>query len=167
MKKTTISFLFLMLFLLLTTSSSLAANYSTVYELSHRDHFGPLYSADANEVKVLRSRGWMAYETWRAPKSGTPVYRLNHPASSRHLFTTDRNEVEVLCASQGWVKDNNGQPVFYSGGSVPIYRSFNVYNGMHTLGSLSRILIECQGDPIPEARNEGIKLYGVWAKTFK
>ena len=51
-----------------------------------------------------------------------------------HLYTTDTNEVNVLTSTTSWQLDNNGNPVFYSGGDKPIYRLYAAeLNGMHHL----------------------------------
>lgn len=71
---------------------------------------------------VLSSKHGWKYEGigWHAPTSGTPVYRLYNPVLANHLYTTDTNEVNVLTSRNGWVKDNNGNPMFYSGASCII-----------------------------------------------
>lgn len=166
MKKSIIALFILVSIFMVGASSAFAQDSVYIWQLHHRQHVGDLYSGDANEVNVLRSRGWNATPLWIAPTTGTPVYRCYHPASSRHLYTLDKNEVEVICATQGWVKDNNGEPVFYSGGTVPIYRAFNIYNGSHMLGpgSLTRAYTNC---PNPSYRDEGVKLYALGSKVFQ
>jgi hypothetical protein len=104
--------------------------------------------------------GW-DYEgiAWYAPDSGTAVYRLYNPELRNHLYTTDTNEVQVLTASHGWQADNNGKPVFYSGGTVPIYRVYNEgLSGMHHLTSDYNEYITL---PAYGWSQEGIKLYAI------
>lgn len=98
----------------------------TVYRLNSDQLQEHLYTTDVNEVLALNGNGVWKYEgiAWSAPKSGTPVYRLYNPVLKQHLYTTDTNEMDVLTKSAGWVKDNNGTPVFYSGGNVDIYRLY-------------------------------------------
>lgn len=161
----TISFFVLTIYFI-SFSSAFAASSVKVNILYHNSRPNYLYTTDKNEVSVLKSRGWKEVDfiKWYAPTYGTPVYRCYHPASARHLYTLDRNEVDVICATQGWVRDNGGQPVFYSGGTVPIYRSFDLKNGFHKFGPLLYIkFVTEQYDPVPKAVNEGIKMYAVSA----
>ena len=107
-----------------------------VYRLYHPGTGEHLYTPDAVEKNILYTTAGWTYEgiAWYAPTSGTPVYRLNNAALQNHLYTTDSNEIKVLTTSQGWTMDNNGQPLFYSGGSVSIYRLYNAkLSGMHHL----------------------------------
>lgn len=108
----------------------------TIYRLYNPISGEHLYTRDANEKNVLSSKHGWKYEGvgWYAPTSGKPVYRLYNPGLANHLYTTDTNEVNVLTSKYGWVKDNGGQPVFYSGGDVDIYRVYNYgLKGMHHL----------------------------------
>lgn len=95
-----------------------------------------LYTVDWHEVETLYTGfGWQ-FEgvAWYAPTAGTPVFRLFNPVLNHHLYTTDTNEVSVLTSTGGWQLDNNGNPVFYSGGDVAIYRMYNAgLNGLHLL----------------------------------
>lgn len=103
-----------------------------VYRLFNPDNGEHLYTTDANEKDIIYKQGW-GYEgiAWyAADKTGDPVYRLCNPQTGYHLYTTDTNEVKVLTTSQGWTKDFNGKPLFYSDGSVPVYRLFQ---GVHHL----------------------------------
>lgn len=107
-----------------------------IYRLYNPVNGEHLYTTDANEKNVLSSKHGWKYEGigWHAPTSGTPVYRLYNPVLANHLYTTDTNEVNVLTSRNGWVKDNNGNPVFYSGGNVNILRVYNYgLKGMHHL----------------------------------
>lgn len=95
-----------------------------------------LYTTDKHEYETLWTfYGWGQEGIgWYAPASGTPVYRLYHPGLKNHLYTTDKNEVSTLCSKYGWQKDNDGEPLFYSGGSQKIYRVYNKgLSGMHHL----------------------------------
>lgn len=107
-----------------------------IYRLYNPVNGEHLYTTDVNEKNVLSSKHGWKYEGigWHAPTSGTPVYRLYNPGLANHLYTTDTNEVNVLTSRDGWVKDNNGNPVFYSGGNVNILRVYNYgLKGMHHL----------------------------------
>lgn len=105
-----------------------------IYRLYNRQNGEHLYTTDANEKEILyKQHGW-GYEGigWNAPDAGTPVYRLYNAGLQNHLYTSDVNEVRVLTSKHGWTSDNNGRPVFYSGGSVPIYRVYNFnLRGLH------------------------------------
>lgn len=105
-----------------------------IYRLYNPRNGEHLYTTDANEKNVLyKSHGW-GYEGigWYAPDTGTPVYRLYNAGLQNHLYTTDVNEVKVLTSRHGWKSDNNGRPVFYSGGAVNIYRVYNPkLRGLH------------------------------------
>lgn len=108
----------------------------SIYRLYMPSNGEHLYTTDVNEVNVLVSQHGWAYEGvgWYAPASGTPVYRLYNAGLQNHLYTTDTNEVNVLTAYHGWSKDNNGNPLFYSGGDIAVYRLYNVgLRGLHHL----------------------------------
>lgn len=118
------------------TVGSTSTSTQAVYRLYNPNTNEHLYTTDKNEYDTLwKKYGWgQEGIAWYAPKSGTAVYRLYQPSLKNHLYTTDKNEVNTLCSKYGWKKDNNGQPVYYSGGSVPIYRVYNAgLNGMHHL----------------------------------
>ncbi|HEL2402360.1 TPA: excalibur calcium-binding domain-containing protein [Streptococcus suis] len=105
-----------------------------IYRLYNRQNGEHLYTTDANEKDVLYNQHGWGYEGigWNAPDTGTPVYRLYNAGLQNHLYTSDTNEVAVLTSKHGWTSDNNGQPVFYSGGTVPIYRVYNFkLRGLH------------------------------------
>ena len=105
-----------------------------IYRLYHPITGEHLYTTDRNEKDVLyQQRGW-GYEgiAWYAPGEGKPVYRLYNAGLMNHLYTSDTNEVKVLTSRHGWKSDNNGRPVFYSGGTVKIYRVYNYrLRGLH------------------------------------
>ncbi len=108
----------------------------SVYRLYLPANGEHLYTTDAYEASVLTlDQGWQFEGIgWYAPSTGIPVYRLYNPGLMNHLYTTDNNEVRVLTETAGWVLDNGGNPLFYSGGSVGIYRLYNQeLNGMHLL----------------------------------
>lgn len=120
-------FLFLgIMFGFVFLTPSVAAE-TAIYRLYNYETGEHLYTPDANEKTVLYNQYNWGYEgiAWYAPDRGQAVYRLYNPGLLHHLYTTDLNEVETLARHHGWVKDNNGQPVFYSGGSVAIYRLYN------------------------------------------
>lgn len=126
-----------------------------------------LYTTDANEVRVLTTRyGWTSEGIgWYAPATGTPVYRLYNAGLRNHLYTTDTNEVRVLTTRHGWQLDNDGKPLFYSGGTVGIYRLYNEgLQGMHLLTTDTN---EYKVIPAYGWDQEGTKLYGVNKKEQK
>jgi hypothetical protein len=138
MKKKSILLVMLSFVLGLMLASTTQADASTVkiyrlYNPTLKEH---LYTSDANEKNVLYENAGWGYEgvAWYAPTSGKPVYRLYNAQLKNHLYTTDTNEVNVLTSKYGWTRDNNGKPLFYSGGKVGIYRLYNAgLNGMHML----------------------------------
>lgn len=106
----------------------------TIYRLYNPVNGKHLYTTDANERKVLYEQHGWGYEGigWYAPSAGQAVYRLYNPILKNHLYTADTNEVKVLTSRHGWKSDNNGRPVFYSGGQVNIYRLYNAnLSGRH------------------------------------
>ena len=131
-----------------------------IYRLYNPDNGEHLYTTDANETRVLYYEHNWGYEgiAWYAPNgTGTPVYRLYNPVLCNHLYTTDTNEVAVLTSTAGWVSDNNGQPVFYSDGSIPVYRVYNrELQGMHHLTTDKN---EYDTLPIHGWTQEGVSLY--------
>lgn len=130
-----------------------------VYRLYNGTNGEHLYTTDAHEVNVLvKTYGWQ-YEGigWTSPEQGDPVYRLYNPSLRNHLYTTDTNEVRVLTSAHGWQKDNNGNPLFYSGSSIQIYRVYNrELSGMHHLTTDSN---EYKTLPRYGWQQEGVKLY--------
>lgn len=130
-----------------------------IYRLYNRHNHEHLYTRDENEKNVLyQQHGW-GYEGigWYAPDGGTPVYRLYNAGLQNHLYTSDLNEISVLTRYHGWTQDNNGQPVFYSGGTVPIYRVYNPpLRGLHhwTTDANEYNILPSHG-----WKQEGIKFY--------
>lgn len=109
-------------------------NNSTVYRVYNRITGEHLYTTDANEVSVLTRGDWNDEGVgWYGPTSGAPVFRLYSPITGFHLYTTDQNEVDTLSRERGWSIDNNGQPLFYSGGNKSIYRLYNEGLKQHLL----------------------------------
>ncbi|MTB64391.1 calcium-binding protein [Streptococcus sp. zg-86] len=130
-----------------------------MYRLYNRMNGEHLYTTSENEKDVLfQQHGW-GYEgvAWNAPDTGTPVYRLYNAGLQNHLYTSDVNEVQVLTAKHGWIADNNAQPVFYSGGDIPIYRVYNQkLRGLHhwTTDQNEYAILPSHG-----WQQEGIKFY--------
>lgn len=107
-----------------------------VYRLYNPYTYEHLYTTDSNEYEILyKKHGWGQEGIgWYTLESGTPVYRLFQSGLDNHLYTTDLNEIKVLTTKYGWKPDNNGEPVFYSDGDIPIYRVYNAgLNGLHLL----------------------------------
>ncbi len=97
-----------------------------IYRLYNKKTKEHLWTASKNEYNALPKYGWTQEgKAWSAPASGKAVYRLYNPKTKDHHYTAAANEVKVLSTKYGWKKDNNGKPVFYSGGSKPIYRLYN------------------------------------------
>ena len=137
-------------------------NMVAIYRLYNPDNGEHLYTTDTNETSVLYHDYNWGYEgiAWYAPeRSATPVYRLYNPVLCNHLYTTDLNEVNVLTTTTEWVKDNNGQPVFYSDGTIPIYRVYNrELQGMHHLTTDKN---EYDTLPVYGWAQEGTSLYAL------
>ena len=111
----------------LTAVEEKAVNPLAIYRLYNPSTGKHLYTTDENEKNVLyNQRGW-GYEGvgWYSPSTGIPVYRIYNPILQNHLYTQDEHEVRVLTSQHGWQSDNGGNPVFYSGGSVNVYRLYN------------------------------------------
>ena len=138
------------------------ANGVNIYRLYLQENNGEhLYTTDGNEaITLVTEHGW-TYEGvgWVAPTAGTPVYRLYNPVLKNHLYTTDVHEVEVLTTTDQWVKDNNGNPIFYSGGSKPIYRLYN--EGLAGMHLLTTDLNEYNVLPQHGWQQENVALYAV------
>ena len=68
------------------------------------------------------------------------------------------NEVNVLTARYGWRLDNNGDPIFYSGGYTPVYRVYNkkLQRGSH---HFTKSLNEYNTLPNYGWKQEGIAFY--------
>lgn len=130
-----------------------------IYRLYNRQNHEHLYTRDKNEKNVLyQLHGW-GYEGigWYAPDGGAPVYRLYNTGLQNHLYTSDLNEIDVLTRHYGWTKDNNGQPVFYSEETVPIFRVYNP--SLRRLHHWTTDANECRILPSHDWRQEGIKFY--------
>ena len=95
-----------------------------LYNPNSGEHF---YTDDLVEIDALTSGGW-EYEGlgWRGYLEGSPVYRLYNPNADGgdHYYTASIEEAKEL-EKLGWIFDNNGDPVFYSGGSVNLYVVYN------------------------------------------
>lgn len=118
----------------LDNQSGTAGESHAIYRLYNYENGEHLYTIDANEKDVLYQQHHWGYEgvAWYAPSSGNAVYRLYNHGLQNHLYTMDLNEVRVLTTYHGWQLDNAGNPVFYSGGSTPIYRVYNpALRGLH------------------------------------
>lgn len=105
-----------------------------VYRLCNLGTNEHLYTTSQAEVKdLVATATWRDEGTgWIAPDSGVGVYRLYHRGIDDHLYTTDSHEVSVL-TGQGWSLDNNGNPLFYSGGNTTVYRLNNDSTKRHLL----------------------------------
>ena len=104
-----------------------------LYQPASSEH---LYTSSYNEAKTLFEKEGWGYEgiSWSSPSEGEGVYRLYNPGLGSHLYTTSENERKVLTESEGWQYDNNGEPLYQSGGDVPVYRLYNeALGGIHHL----------------------------------
>lgn len=108
---------------------------SKIYRLYNSVSKEHLYTTSSNEVNTLDSQPDWTYEgvAWNAPESGDGVYRLYSPVTGAHLYTKDTNEVNTLSKTSAWRIDNNGEPLFYSGGATPVYRLYHEGIRMHLL----------------------------------
>ena len=107
-----------------------------VYRLYNPVSLEHLYTTDAHEVEVLYTQyGWGKEGIgWYSSSTGTPVYRLYNPILRNHLYTSDQNEINIITRDYGWIMDNDGKPLMYSDGDIPIFRLYNSeINGMHHL----------------------------------
>ncbi len=129
-----------------------------LYNPKTKEH---LWTAAKKEYNVLPDYGWRQEGiAWCAPGQGKSVYRLYNPKTKDHHYTSNTNEVSVLTTKYGWRKDNNGKPVFCSGGSKPIYR---LYNKSFKIGShhLTTSAKEYQTLPQYGWKQEGIAMNAV------
>ncbi|MBR5950886.1 MAG: hypothetical protein IKZ87_05565, partial [Actinomycetaceae bacterium] len=79
-----------------------------IYRLYHPSTGEHLYTTDANERDVLKTKHGWKYEgvAWASTTwSKKAVYRLFHPVSGDHHYTADLNEVKVLSTSHGWRRE--------------------------------------------------------------
>ena len=133
-----LSFIFISLAFPSQVKADEASDNIPIYRLYNPDNGEHLYTSDAHESEVLHKYYGWGYEgiAWYCAESGTPVYRLYNSGLCNHLYTTDTNEINFLMSMPDteWTMDNNGQPVFYSFGEVPIFRLYNEgLQGMHHL----------------------------------
>lgn len=95
-----------------------------LYNPNTGEHF---YTQSVYERDNLIRVGWKNEGIgWKAPTSGKPIYRLYNPNAKGgdHYYTMSSYEANSLVKA-GWKKDNNGKPVFYSGGTVKVYVAYN------------------------------------------
>jgi hypothetical protein len=119
-----------------TTSYAAQSEVIPIYRLYCKVTGEHLYTTDVNERNTLYATSLWGYEgvAWYADTTGTPVYRLYNSGLKNHLYTTNPEEINALLQIKEWSIDNDGKPVFYSNGFVPIYRVYNRdLNGMHHL----------------------------------
>ncbi len=144
-----------------STSATTPVQTQPIYRLYCPVNGEHLYTTDANERDVLSTAYGWTYEGvgWNAPTSGEAVYRLYNSGLQNHLYTTDLNEVRTLTSinPENWHLDNNGQPLFYSGGTRPIYRLYN--EGLQGMHHLTTDANEYAVLPAYEWQQEGVKLY--------
>lgn len=103
-----------------------------VYRLYNATSKRYLYTTDENEVDVL-SKGKWRYDgiAWYAPTSGTGIFRIFSLKSNIHVYTGDQNEIDVQVNKNGFLMDNDGREMFFSGGGVKVIRFFNKKTGAH------------------------------------
>lgn len=98
-----------------------------VYRLYNGNTGEHFYTLSSGESDHLQDVGW-SYEGigWYSPKTGKPIYRVYNPNAQGgdHYYTASKGEANHL-VSLGWRWDNNGKPVFYSGGKVNLYVEYN------------------------------------------
>ena len=103
----------------ITSMDSVTKAMYRLYNPNNGEHF---YTSSVSEKNYLVKVGWN-YEgiAWYAPKTGSPVYRLYNPNAGDHHYTTSVSEKNHL-VNVGW---NDEGVAWYSGGSTPLYRSYN------------------------------------------
>jgi hypothetical protein len=119
------------------TATSVSASADTLvplyrtYNPNSGEHF---YTTSYAEAENAYNAGWNIEGTgWQTPASGNPVYRVFNPNSTNagsHYYTGSKAEAEHL-VGLGWKWDNNAQPVFYSGGDMPVYVQYNKNDSGH------------------------------------
>ncbi|GAB2025803.1 hypothetical protein OfM1_18750 [Lactovum odontotermitis] len=98
-----------------------------VYRLYNKNTGEHFYTSGVYELINLQRVGWTSEGIgWYAPVSGDAVYRIYNPNAEGgdHYYTKSKFEAEHD-VSLGWKWDNDGKPVFYSGGDVPDYVAYN------------------------------------------
>lgn len=105
---------------------SLSHAAGTVYRLYYSPTYDHHYTMDANEYRVLGTRGWTQEGVaWYSSDNSTeiPVYRLYYPWTLDHHYTMDAHEYEVL-GTRGWIQEGIA---WYSdpNSAVPVYRLYH------------------------------------------
>ena len=105
---------------------SLSRAAGTVYRLYYSPTYDHHYTMDANEYRVLGTRGWTQEGVaWYSSAKSTeiPVYRLYYPWTLDHHYTMDAHEYEVL-GTRGWIQEGIA---WYSdpNNAVPVYRLYH------------------------------------------
>lgn len=153
-----------------TTSKSFTINQPTiaVYWIVNKKTGENLYTTAWNEVNTLcnKKKTWTNKGImWNAPASGTAVYRLVNKKTGDHHFTMDTKEVRQLTkVRKTWQADFSGKPVFYSGGTKPIYRLYSESRWKANKAGTHRFatsLASANSLRSSGWANEGIKLYAV------
>lgn len=103
-----------------------------MYNTVSGDHF---FTTDINEIDTISGTdSWICegvfFETFTV---GDPVYRLYNPKINQRFYTSDLNEIRVLTTKKGWSLENNGEPMFYSGGNFSIYRLYDIDSCDHIM----------------------------------
>ncbi|MTB64956.1 hypothetical protein GGG87_08095 [Streptococcus sp. zg-86] len=133
-----------------------ASNDNSVYRLYHPGLRVHLYTKDANEYKVLGTRGWKQEgEAWKiASQQGEVVYRLYHPDLRIHLYTKDTNEYQVL-GTRGWKQEGEA---YRSYGNLPIYRLYHpgLKHHLYTKDANEYKVLGTRG-----WKQEGVAFYGL------
>lgn len=104
-----------------------ATGETAVYRLYNPNTGEHLYTVNQNEKNSLTKAGWNDEGIgWYAPETGQGVYRLYNPntCGGDHYYTRNLDEANSL-NRMGWKFDNGKEPIFWSGGSVPVYVAYN------------------------------------------
>ncbi|MDR2977118.1 MAG: glycoside hydrolase, family 25 [Streptococcaceae bacterium] len=114
-------------------------NQTAIYRIYNKNTGEHFYTSNVYELINLQVYGWTSEGVgWYAPTTGEPVYRIYNPNSEGgdHYYTTSKYEAEYN-VFLGWRWDNDGKPVFYSGGDVPSYVAYNpnALSGAHNYTS--------------------------------
>ena len=108
---------------LISSDKAEAASTFPVYRMYNRYTQEHLFTRVKAEYDRNAKIGWIKEGiAWYSASSGEPVYRLLNLKSKDHHYTKDKHEIDVLVKKYGWKVEGT---VFYSGGSIKVYRAFN------------------------------------------
>lgn len=101
---------------------------TSIYRLYNKNTGEHFYTRSRTEQFSAIRAGWKNEGVgWVAPiHSNTPIYRVYNPNATGgdHYYTKSKYEAQSL-VNKGWRWDDNGKPVFYSGGQSSVYVAYN------------------------------------------